>query len=305
MARTDPNTVQSVLRASSLLDCFADGRRDSTLTELAAATGLTTSTAYRLLRTLTQAGLLWREPHSERYLPGPALLRLARSVLDTGDVASSREVVESLAVRTGLPVSVAVRVGDGVETILGADGDGVALPDPRTLPRLPLHATALGKVLLAYAAPDLGAAGAEPGAAPGDGWGDDRGPGDGGNGAGLGVVSEAGPDRLPRFTAATIASRADLAVDLSRVLDRAYAVEDLEYTSDRRGVAVPVRGDDGRVVAALGVVGAADVLPLAAVRRTGLELAAAAGALGLPRSLVGRARAEEVTAAVPPPHVPR
>ncbi|WP_049806931.1 IclR family transcriptional regulator [Pseudofrankia inefficax] len=258
MARTDPNTVQSVLRAASLLDCFADGQRDRTLTELAAATGLTTSTAYRLLRTLTQAGLLWREPQSERYLPGPALLRLARSVLDGGDVASTREVVESLGVRTGLPVTLAVRVDGEVAAVLGAAGDGSGLPDPRASPRLPLHATALGKVLLAYAAPDGGRVA------------------DGTAGA---------PGSLSRFTDATIDSAEDLAAELDRTVARAYALEDVEYQPDRRGVAVPVRGDDGRVVAALGVVGTTRSLPLDALPRLGLELAAAAGALSLPLSL--------------------
>ncbi|MBL7491037.1 IclR family transcriptional regulator [Frankia sp. AgB1.9] len=260
MARTDPNTVQSVLRAASLLDCFADGQRDRTLTELASATGLTTSTAYRLLRTLTQAGLLWREPQSERYLPGPSLLRLARSVLDGGDVASTREVVESLGVRTGLPVTLAVRVDGEVAAVLGAAGDGSGLPDPRGLPRLPLHATALGKVLLAYAAPDGGRVA--------DG------------------TARGASGSLSRFTDATIDSAEDLAAELDRTVARAYALEDLEYQADQRGVAVPVRGEDGRVVAALGVVGTTRSLPLDAMARLGLELAAAAGALSLPRSLV-------------------
>lgn len=262
VARTDPNTVQSVLRAASLLDCFADGQRDRTLTELASATGLTTSTAYRLLRTLTQAGLLWREPQSERYLPGPSLLRLARSVLDSGDIASTREVVETLAVRIGLPVTVAVRLDGEVAAILGAAGDGSGAPDPRGLPRLPLHASALGKVLLAYAAPDVGRPGDET------------------------AQRQALPAPLVRFTGTTIESAEDLEKELERTKTRAYAIEDLEYRPDQRGVAVPVRGEDGRVVAALGVAATAESLPLDATSRLGLELAAAAGALSLPRALV-------------------
>ncbi|WP_261554676.1 IclR family transcriptional regulator [Frankia tisae] len=259
VARTDPNTVQSVRRAASLLNCFADSRQDKTLTELAAATGLTTSTAHRLLRTLAQAGLLWHDPRSERYLPGPSLLRLARSVLDSGDVASTREVMESLAVRTLLPVSLVVRVGGAVETVLRVGADGSAVPDARELPRLPLHATALGKVLLAYAVPDVGQA--------------DYGTGD-------------ALDSLPRFTPSTITSAGNLAEDLDLTRSRGYAAEALEHRPDQRGVAVPVRGDDGQVVASLGVVGTTESLPPEAVPKLGLELAAAAGALSLPRALL-------------------
>ncbi|WP_165818662.1 IclR family transcriptional regulator [Frankia canadensis] len=254
-ARSDPNTVQSVRRAAALLDCFLEGRADRSLTELAGATGLSTSTAHRLLRTLADVELLWYNPESERYMPGPGLLRLARVVLDRDDVAGTRELLASLAFQTRLAVCLSVRDGAGARTVLLVEADGTSPARPDALPPAPLHASAAGKVLLAYTAAPV-------------------------------TESATSLGTLAAYTPATLVSTAALIDDLERIRTRAYAIEEFEYDVRRRAVAVPVRSGDGDVVAALGVSGGADAVAAGALPRLSRLLTATAGAISMPESLL-------------------
>jgi DNA-binding IclR family transcriptional regulator len=91
----------------------------------------------------------------------------------------------------------------------------------RTGGRLPLHATGVGKVLLAYAPPQ--------------------------------VQREVLAD-LPRVTAYTITSPTVLAAQLARIRRDGFATTTEEMTLGACSLAVPVAGAGGRVVAALGLV---------------------------------------------------
>jgi DNA-binding IclR family transcriptional regulator len=90
---------------------------------------------------------------------------------------------------------------------------------------LPLHASALGKVLLAY---DANAAAA------------------------------LSPDLLEPYTRRTITSAKALASALAEVRDAGWAAEVEEMTVGEAGVASPIRGHGGLVVGAIGISGAVE-----------------------------------------------
>lgn len=69
--------VQSIDRAASILRSFAEQRAELTLSEIARATGLTTSTVHRLLAAMQQNQLV-RQTRERRYAPGPLLVQLVR-----------------------------------------------------------------------------------------------------------------------------------------------------------------------------------------------------------------------------------
>ncbi|MGH3358653.1 MAG: IclR family transcriptional regulator, partial [Nocardioidaceae bacterium] len=69
--------MQSIDRAAAILRCFAEHRAELTLSEIARATGLTTSTVHRLLAAM-QHNLLVRQARGRRYAPGPLLVQLVR-----------------------------------------------------------------------------------------------------------------------------------------------------------------------------------------------------------------------------------
>lgn len=159
MPTTDPSLERTtgdavVTRAFSLLDSFDAEHRSQTLASLAQRTGLPRSTALRLARKLTEVGALERLADG-RYVVGLHLLEIA-SLAPRGH--GLREValpyLEDLFQVTGQHVLLAVREGEEallVERLSAHDASPVRF---RVGGRMPLAATGVGLVLLAYAPPD-------------------------------------------------------------------------------------------------------------------------------------------------------
>lgn len=78
-------------RAIGLLDLLASERPASSLSELSRATGLSMSTASRLLATLTQAGLVARN-ESRTYTLGPRLVELGRRATENQAIVALTDV---------------------------------------------------------------------------------------------------------------------------------------------------------------------------------------------------------------------
>ena len=128
--------------------------------------------------------------------------------------------------------------------------------------RAPCHATSIGKVLMAWAGPDL-----------------------------LRVVVAAG---LPPHTRHTLARAADLEAELERVRSQGYALDMEEYEEGLRCAAAPVRDHAGRVVAAIGIAGPShrltdETLPqlIPSVTRAANTISRNLGYVSLERAAVG------------------
>lgn len=221
---------QAVERALLVLDCF-EGDRSLTLSDLAAESGLPLSTTHRILQALCRSGYLVRRTDVYRVGPRvPALLPPADLTID--------EVVPhlyALAAGIGLAVSLGVQSQSAVTRVVSArppvEHCAAQLPGDTE----PLHATAMGKVLLAFS-PD--------------------GP----------STALRGLGELESFTGRTPTSYAELLAQLLEVRRRGFAVADQERTDGVRELAVPVVGDTG-VVAALGVQARPERLTHDLVRR--------------------------------------
>ena len=144
-------SVQSLTRALDLLDHLADAGGRATLSELAAASGLPAASVHRLLATLVAQGHVRREA-GRRYALGPRLVRLgdvAGHVLGEGVGPVLRELVAT----TGESANLAGLDGDAAVYLAQA-----ASPHPMRMfteigRRVPLHATGVGKALLAAMSP--------------------------------------------------------------------------------------------------------------------------------------------------------
>src|SRR4051794_6697999 len=148
-----PGTVQSIERAAAILRMLAGGTGRLGLGEIARSLDLAKGTTHGILRTLQHVGFVEQDRVSGRYQLGAALLHLGTSYLDINELRSrSINWADPLAARSGE----AVRIGTVLEgRVLGVHH--VFRPDDtfQTLDigaLLPLHASALGKVLLAYRA---------------------------------------------------------------------------------------------------------------------------------------------------------
>jgi DNA-binding IclR family transcriptional regulator len=220
-----PGPVQSIERAAAILRLLARGSGRLGVSEIAGSLGLARGTAHGILRTLQGVGFVEQDEETGKYRLGAALLHLGTSYLDVNELRSRAiNWADALAARSGE----AVRIGtplDGkvlvVHHVFRPDDTLQAL-DVGAL--LPAHATALGKVLLAY---DAGAAAARHG-------------------------------ELEPFTRRTTTVPRELARMLAEVRDMGWAAEVEEMTVGEAGVAAPIRGQGGLVVGAMGITGAVE-----------------------------------------------
>jgi len=217
------NKVQSLDRALEILKLLGT-EPEMRVTDLARRLEVHKSTAFRLLSTLQEHGLVEQNPSTEKYRLGYGLVRLAGSVVAELDLARvSRPVLEQLAMRTAETVNLAILQGNQVVNI-----DQIAAPNLVVTvnwvgKQTPLHCTSNGKVLLAYLA-DV-----------------ERAP----------LLREP----LQRFTPRTITDVKTLEKQLRRVVDEGYAFTLEELELGLNAVAAPVRATDGRVRAAVSVSG--------------------------------------------------
>jgi DNA-binding IclR family transcriptional regulator len=141
--------IQSVNRAVRIL-FELQGARRLPLSELAGRLDLPSSTVHGLVRTLAADGMIEQDA-AGRYMLGPRVLGLGNAYLDSNEFRlRSLSAAEALSERTGHAVRVAVLLGSDivvVHHVLRPDGSrqmreiGIAIP---------AHASALGKVLLAF-----------------------------------------------------------------------------------------------------------------------------------------------------------
>ncbi|HEX7263747.1 MAG TPA: IclR family transcriptional regulator [Candidatus Dormibacteraeota bacterium] len=147
----DSNAIRSVDRAVAILDLLAEnGWRAGA--EVARDLGVHRSTALRLLGTLERHALVERDPRTAKYRLGRRLPQLARVVtgeLDLRQVA--RPVCEALAASTGETVTLDVLDGDEIVPIEQSTGSTALMSVNWLGRRTPVHCTASGKVILAFA----------------------------------------------------------------------------------------------------------------------------------------------------------
>jgi DNA-binding IclR family transcriptional regulator len=214
-------TASVTSRALALLGAFDSEHRSLTLSALARRADLPLATAHRLVAELTAWGALDRQPGGE-YVVGRRLWDLGMlAPVQAGLRQAASPFLHDLYGTTLATVHLAVRDTTKVLYIDRLSGHVSVPVVSRVGSRLPMHTTGVGKVLLAYAPDD--------------------------------VVAEV-LRKLTRVTPYTITQPARLMEQLRRVRTEGFATTGEEMSLGACSVAVPVRGADGDVAAALGIV---------------------------------------------------
>src|SRR5258707_8170463 len=148
--------IQSIDRAARILRTLASGPRRLGVTELATRLDLAVPTVHGLLQTLQVHGFVEQDRASGKYQLGAGLLQLGNSYLDLNELrARSLVHAERLATRADAAVRVGVMHGPSVIVVHHAFRPDTTLQILEVGAQLPVHASALGKAILAYAAPDV------------------------------------------------------------------------------------------------------------------------------------------------------
>lgn len=223
VAKATTSTVQSVDRAISILEMLAhDG--ESGVTKIADELDVHKSTAFRLIAALERRGLVEQDVERGKYRLGVGILRLAGATTARLDVVQeTRPLARALAAETGETVNIAVR-SEGAALYLDQIAGTSSLQSHNWVgQRIPLHATANGKVLLSGLTSDE-------------------------------VTTEVG-QRLRAYTPTTITSLKKLLVDIEAVREAGYAVVVDELELGLTAIAAPLRNVHGDVIASLSVSG--------------------------------------------------
>ncbi|UPK76341.1 IclR family transcriptional regulator [Nocardioidaceae bacterium SCSIO 66511] len=222
-----PGHVQSVERAMAVLTVLGRTGRPLALYEIAAMLDLAKPTAHGIVRTLQAGDFVRQDRDTRRYSLGKAFDMLEHARIDPHDLRSiAMGWTDSLAALTRLETLIAVPTATGAEIVHHVFRPDNTPQDLRIGELLPLHATAAGKSLLAFA----------PGMPPQE------------------------QRTMDRFTRRTVATVAGLEREIARVRESGTATDRGEYRPGIGGIAVPLRGPAGLGVAALEVVGQVDRL---------------------------------------------
>ncbi len=246
-ARSGSSPVRSVQRSIALLACFSEGngREAYALSDLARRTELSVSTARRLLQALCSGDMLRQDPDTERYSVGPMLMRLGRQTYLRFGEEEAQQVLIDLARRTGESVIAGVQRDGAVLVALSVRSQASLAVFHPVGARLPLHASALGKVLLAH--------GEVP--AREQPW---------------------APGRLAALTPRTLVSSRALKNDLEVTRSRGYSIADEEQQLGERALGAPLRDRGGVVRAAISVQGPASRMSDERIEGIAAELLTAA-----------------------------
>lgn len=218
-ARAGARGTQAVDRACGLVALVVQATEPLTFTELADAAGLARSTASRLLAALERTELLQRDS-SGSYVAGSLFaLHAARHDPWQETARVARPFLERLRDDTGETAHLGVPLGTGVVHVAQVDSAYLLATRDWTQLQVPAHCSSLGKVLYAHGRLPL-------------------------------------PDLpLARPTDRSVADIVALQRDLAEVRRRGYAATVDELEIGLTAVAVPIRGRDGEVAAAIGVSG--------------------------------------------------
>ncbi|GAB2678987.1 hypothetical protein GCM10027271_45150 [Saccharopolyspora gloriosae] len=213
---------KSVTKAVRLLrELAAQPRTGTTATTLAKAAGLSRPTAFRLLYSLEQGGLVDRI--DTNYVLGWELARLGRHADPyAGLVAHAKPVLQELADEFNEAVTLSIPNSlDGLDLVAEAVGSHVVGVLSRNMvgERYPMHASSTGKVLLAERSAD--------------------------------ALRATLPAKLEAFTPQTITDREALLTELQQVGEQGFAIIDNELEPELLSLSRPIRDSAGTLVAIL------------------------------------------------------
>lgn len=220
---TPPDTGSALGKGFTVLSAILNAPHPPSLHDLAEATDLPRPTVFRVVRQLEDTMLITRSPDGDKYLVGPNLMALAADTMTSFvHAAPVRSILNSLVSEVGETCNVGVLDRDGVLYI-----DRVECAWPLRLQigigsRAPLHASAIGKLLMAHLPSRTRKR-----------------------------ILTNGP--LQRFTENTLTNAKSLEIQFKQIRRLGYACNDQENTAGLVGMAVPIYDTKGRVVAGLSV----------------------------------------------------
>jgi len=216
--------VKSIERAIKILEAFSEENFEMSLSEISKKVNLPKATAYRIIYTLKESGLIEQRTDTGKYRPGLKLFELGSLVFKK---LKLREIalpyMENLSKKCGETVHLGILQGDEVISIESCDSSFDLRSNIYIGKRAPLYCTGVGKALLAFLTPE--------------------------------EISRVLKKRRKKYTDNTVVERERLEEELRKVREKGFAVDNMEHEEGVRCVAAPIRNYEGKVVASVSISG--------------------------------------------------
>jgi IclR family KDG regulon transcriptional repressor len=143
--------IQAVERALLILDLFQDQQMELKITEISARMSLHKSTVHSLLKTLQLYQYIEQNPANGCYRLGMKLVERGQYVLSNLDLRNvAAPVLQQLTEQTGQTSNLVILEGKEGIYIDKVEGAQAVIRYSRIGRKIPLHCSAVGKVLLAF-----------------------------------------------------------------------------------------------------------------------------------------------------------
>lgn len=201
-------------------------KRSSTVTEIAKALGIDKSTVSRIIKTFIQKDMVEINRISGMYSIGPAILQMSSNYYKSRNVVGHiKKVMDVLCRQVEESVHLCTLSNDGAVIVEQVESTSRLVVNAKIGNREPLHASSVGKCLLAFAD----------------------------NAERETMLANI---KYEQFTPNTIISEEKLLIELEKIRKKGFSIDDNELTCDIRCVAVPILDSHKKCLYSLGVSGA-------------------------------------------------
>jgi len=205
---------------------FISSKRACTVTEIADALGIHKSTVSRIIQTFMQKDMVELNRSSRMYSVGPAILQMSNRYYKARNIMGQiKSVMETICRQVEESVHLCALSNDAAVVVEQVESASRLVVNAKIGNREPLHASSVGKCLLAFVGEDERNV----------------------------MLSQIDYER---FTDKTICDKRSLLAELENIRAKGYSVDDNELSTDIRCVAVPIFDGRGRCIYSLGVSGA-------------------------------------------------
>lgn len=143
--------IQSLERATAILELFQDQVVELSLKEIAESLNLNKSTAFGLVNSLCALGYLWQNEENQKYSLGLKILSLSNSLkMNHVLIRAARPYLEQIAQTYHETVHSAIQSGNSVIYLDKVESDSSIVINTKMGVKNYMHCTGVGKCLLAY-----------------------------------------------------------------------------------------------------------------------------------------------------------
>ncbi|RVU55074.1 IclR family transcriptional regulator [Anaerosphaera multitolerans] len=213
--------MELIKRTLRTLELLSHSENGLSVSEVSKEINISTSSAHRILKCLTEQSYAHQDKNTKRYLIGYKVLTLCENINQENSlIQASKPYIQELSSKLNKTIALCVRKHDSIICIDYADSGDASMFYVRTGFSMPIHSTSSGKILCSYLDRDK-------------------------------VAKLLKNSNNVKNTPFTITNIDDWIQDLDEIQRKGYAICDEELQIGIQGVAVPIFNSEEKAVASL------------------------------------------------------